>query len=196
VQVEDLKIDILRVSKWSGDRGWCPGTSGNISVFDEERGVVHMKVSEKNMADLKPSDIVTVNLDGELLDGNGKPSKEVNFHLGLYKSRKDVKAVLHTHPPFATGYAVVGREIPKVVVTAKIILKKVPVVDYATPGSLELANLVVKSFEDPAVKSALLKDHGVVSIGEDVYRAFYIMDYVENAAKMAVLSSVIRGLPL
>jgi len=189
---ENLKDSLIKVSRLSGSRGWCPGTSGNISVLDPDTGKVYIKVSGRSMADLKPSDILTLDLDGKVLEGSGRPSKEVNFHLGIYKKRKDVKAVLHTHPPYATAYATAGRSLPMVTATAKHILKKVPLVDYAPPGSSELADLVVKRFEDPDVCAVLMKNHGVVSVGGNLYRALYVTEWVENAAETAFLYSVIK----
>ncbi len=188
----DLKETLIKISKLVGIRGWCPGSSGNISVLNPKKGEVYIKISGKRMSDLKFSDILTLDLDGKVIEGRGSPSKEVNFHIGIYKKRKDVKAVLHTHPPYATAYAVAGRELPMVTVTAKLILKKVPLVDYAPPGSNELADLVVKGFEDPEVHSVLMKNHGVVSVGETLHEALSITEYVENTAEIGFLSSVIR----
>jgi len=191
---EDLKASLIKVSKLAGSRGWCPGTSGNISVLNPDTGEVYIKISGRSMSDLKPTDILTLNLDGKVIDGSGRPSKEVNFHLGIYKKRKDVKAVLHTHPPYATAYATAGKPLPMVTATAKLILKKVPIVDYAPPGSKELADLVVSKFEDPDVRSVIMKNHGVVSVGADIYRALYVTEWVENEAETAFLSSIIKRL--
>jgi len=189
---EDLREALIKVSKLAGSRGWCPGTSGNISVLNPDTGEVYIKVSGRSMSDLKPGDILTLDLDGKVLEGSGRPSKEVNFHLGIYKKRKDVKAVLHTHPPYATAYATAGRSLPMVTATAKLILKNIPLVGYAPPGSSELADLVVKCFEDPEVCSVLMKNHGVVSVGGDLYRALYVTEWVEHEAETAFLSSIIR----
>ena len=81
-----------------------------------------------------------------------------------------------------------------VTATAKLILKKVPIVDYAPPGSKELAELVVSKFEDPDVRSVIMKNHGVVSVGADIYRALYVTEWVENEAETAFLSSIIKRL--
>jgi len=163
-------------------------------VLNPDTGEVYIKISGRSMSDLKPTDILTLNLDGKVIDGSGRPSKEVNFHLGIYKKRKDVKAVLHTHPPYATAYATAGKPLPMVTATAKLILKKVPIVDYAPPGSKELAELVVSKFEDPDVCSVIMKNHGVVSVGADIYRALYVTEWVENEAETAFLYSIIKRL--
>jgi len=193
MKVGDLKSDLIKVSRWAGGRGWCPGTSGNMSVFDPERREVHIKESGKSMANLKRGDVLTIDLDGNIIDGEGQPSKEVNFHLGIYKSRKNTGAVLHTHPPFAMAFATAGREIPRMVATAKLILKKIPLVEYAPPGSIELANSITKEFEDSEVQCVLLEGHGVVSIGENAYGAYHITEWVEDAARAAFLTLVIKN---
>lgn len=191
---EDLKSDLLKVCRWVGIREWCPGTSGNVSVLNPDRGEVYIKGSGASMMDVKPEDILTLDLEGNILQGEGRPSKEVNFHLGIYKARGDVKAVLHTHSPFATAYAAAGKEIPQVTATAQLILKRIPLMEYALPGSLELAGYVIEGFRDPTVQALLLKNHGVVTIGDTVYRTYHINEWVEEAAKAAFLSSIIKRL--
>jgi len=191
---EDLKNDLIKVSRWCGSREWCPGTSGNVSALNPDRGEVYIKGSGASMLDLEPKDILTLDLEGNVIQGEGRPSKEVNFHLGIYKARGNVKAVLHTHSPFATAYAAAGKEIPQVTATAQLTLKKVPLVEYAPPGSPELAGYVIGGFKDPTVQALLLKNHGVVTIGDTVYRAYHINEWIEEAAKVALLSSVIKRL--
>ncbi len=194
MNIEDLKKDLIKVSHQSGSKGWCPGTSGNLSIFNPESKEVYIKVSSKSMTNLELADIVTLTLDGKVKRGEGRPSKEIYFHLGIYNARKDVNAVLHTHSPYATAFAVVGREIPLISVTAQKYLKKVPLVEYAPPGSFELTNYVVEGFKDPEVKAILLRNHGVVTVGNDIYDAFYVNEWLEDAAKIALLSSIIKTL--
>jgi len=191
---EDLKNDLIKVSRWCGSREWCPGTSGNVSVLNPDRWEVYIKGSGASMADIKPEDILSLDLEGNVIQGEGRPSKEVNFHLGIYKARQDVKAVLHTHSPFATAYAATGMEIPQVTATAQLTLKRVPLVEYAPPGSLELAGYVTGGLKDPTVQALLLKNHGVVTVGDTVYRAYHINEWVEEAARVALLSSIIKRL--
>ncbi len=188
----DLKKEIIEIAKRTGSRDWCPGTSGNISAYDPDGSMVYIKASGRSMSEISENDILTLDLEGNILEGEGKPSKEVNFHLGIYKARKDAKGVLHTHPPYATAFATAREEFPLVAATAKIILRKIPSVCYYPPGSTELASGVVECFKDETVNVAICEAHGIVAIGKDLHQAYYINDWVEDAAKLAFLTRVLK----
>lgn len=188
-----LKAEIVSVSRRCGTNGWCPGTSGNISIFNPKQGRVYIKKSGADMNKLALRDILTIDLEGNILNGKGKPSMEVNFHLGIYKTREEARAVLHIHPPFATAFATAAKSIPLVTETAKTILGVVPLINRATPGSVELAKNVIDCFKDINVKALLLREHGIVSIEETLEKAYYVADYLEDTAKIAFLTSIIES---
>ncbi len=191
--IEDhIKRQIIDVSQRCGAQGWCPGTLGNISFLNSELERVYIKRSGADLNRLEPEDILTLDLDGNVLNGRGKPSIETNFHLGLYKVRKEARAVFHVHPPFATAYAVAGIRIPMVTEAAKIVLVDIPLIPSAPPGSIELATSVTDCFRDSKVKVALLKEHGVVTIGETLLNVYHATALVEDTAKVALLSSLIK----
>jgi L-fuculose-phosphate aldolase len=187
-----VKKDIVDISQRCGAQGWCPGTLGNISLFNSKSKKVYIKRSGADLNRLKLEDILTLDLDGKVLKGQGKPSKEMGFHLGIYKVRQDARAILHVHPPFATAYAVAGKKMPMVTEAAKIILVDVPLLPSAPPGSIELATRVTDGFKDSRVKAILLGKHGVVTIGENLENAYCTTSLVEDTAKIALLSSLIK----
>ena len=187
-----VKKDIVEISRRCGAQGWCPGTLGNISFLNSNSKRVYIKRSGADLNRLALEDILTLDLDGKILGGEGKPSIETSFHLYIYKVRKDAKAVFHVHPPFATAYAVSGKKIPMVTEAAKLILVDVPLLSHAPPGSVELATRVADGFKDPRVKTVLLREHGVVSIGENLDNAYNTTSLVEDTAKIALLSSLIK----
>lgn len=139
------------------------------------------------------SSVVVIDLEGNLVEGLRKPSVEFRFHLGIYKARPDVGAVLHAHPPYATAYAVANLELPLVSSPGRFILRKVPLLGSAPSGSSELAEIVTRGFSDPGVVSALLSGHGVVTVGSDLYEAFRNVDWTEDAAQIAFLSDSIKS---
>ncbi len=186
-----LEKELIDFCHRSGAQGWCPGTLGNISVFSPETGRVCIKRSGADLSMLKVEDVLTLNIGGGILEGEGLPSIETNFHLGIYKVRKDVKAVFHVHPPFATAYAVRGIKIPMVTEAAKIVLVDVPLLSQAAAGSLELADKVIEGFKDTKVKAVLLREHGVVSVGRNIEDAYHMVALVEDTAKVAFLSSLL-----
>ena len=142
---------------------------------------------------LKLKDVLALDLEGNVLKGEGKPSIETSFHLGIYKARKDARAVFHVHPPFATAYAVAGKKIPMVTEAAKIVLIDVPLLPHAQPGSIDLANTVADGFKDSKVKAVMLREHGIVVIGETLEGTYNTTALVEDNAKIAFLSSLIKG---
>jgi L-fuculose-phosphate aldolase len=188
-----LKMEIVDISQRCGLQGWCPGTLGNISVLSSSLKCMFIKRSGADLNRLKLKDVLTLDLDGNVLKGEGKPSIETRFHLGIYKVRTDVRAVFHVHPPFATAYAVAGKKIPMVTEAAKIILIDVPLLPHTPPGSTELASRVADGFKDQRVKAVLLSEHGVIAIGETLESAYHTTALLEDTAKIAFLSSLIKG---
>ena len=138
------------------------------------------------------SSVVVIDLDERLVEGERKPSMEFRFHLGIYKARPDVGAVLHAHPPYSTSYAVSNLDLPMISGPARFVLKKVPLLAFAPSGSIELAEIVTRGFSDPAIHSALLSGHGVVAVGHDIYEAFKYVDWTEDAAEVAFLSNSLK----
>lgn len=176
----------MRFSREAYDRGLVSGIGGNISTRISI-GRVLIKPSGMRLKDLTSNNLIVVDLNGKMIEGTGKPSEEIWFHLGIYKSREDVGAVIHTHSPSATAFAVVGRELPPITAQAAKILGKIPLVGYAPPGSKELAKLVVKAFK-PEVKAALLRGHGAITVGKNLTEAFNNADLLEETARIALLT--------
>jgi L-fuculose-phosphate aldolase len=187
-----VKKCIVEVSHRSGLQGWCPGTLGNISLYSSESNRVYIKRSGADLNRLELEDILTLDLDGSVLDGMGMPSKELGFHLGIYKNREDVRAVFHVHPSYVTAYAVAGKRLPMVTEAAKIVLVDVPLLGSAPSGSNELATKVTDGFKDRNVKAVLIRDHGLVAVGENLNSAYHVVSMAEDTAKIAFLSSLIR----
>ena len=187
-----LKKRIIEFSGRCGSQGWCPGTLGNISVVSRKFNRVYIKRSGADLNDLEFSDILVLDLEGNVVDGEGIPSKEVSFHLGIYRIREDIKAVFHVHPSYSTAFAVAGKKLTMVTEAAKIVLFDVPLVDCAPPGSKELASNVVAGFVDPNVKAVLIREHGIVAVGDSLKSAFHVASLVEDSAKVAFLSSLLK----
>jgi len=190
----DLKKQMIEIARRAGSRRWCPGISGNISVIDSTQQRIYIKATRTDMKNLETKDVMVLDLDGRVLEGEGKPSTEEKIHLCIYKLRNDVKAVLHVHSPYATAYATAGKKIPLLTDAARMELGDVPLLEYAVGGSVESAENVSRAFKDPKMKAVLLREHGTLSVGETLEKAYYIADWVEDAAKVAFLSSLIKTL--
>ncbi|MCL4425864.1 MAG: class II aldolase/adducin family protein [Firmicutes bacterium] len=191
MNLEDLKKELVAISRLAYHRGLTSGVSGNISQRVPGHDQVLIKRSGTSFADAQTSDFLLVALTGELLAGSGTPSVEINFHLGIYRERPDVGAVLHGHSTFATAFAVAGKTLPALTLASAEGLGEVPLVPYAPAGSQELAALVVQAFRSSNIKAALLRRHGMVTVGKDLRQAFYLADLVEDTAKVALLARLI-----
>ncbi|WP_406677094.1 class II aldolase/adducin family protein [Moorella sp. ACPs] len=188
--VNKLREEMVQVSRQIFARGLTSATSGNTSArVPGHPEQVLIKASGKSFGDVEPEDFILVDLEGNILAGEGKPSKEIRFHLGILKARPEVQAVVHGHSAFATAYVTARGELPVVTAAAEAGLNKVGIVEYAAPGSVELAEMVIKAFEDPTLKAAVLKRHGFVTVGKDIHHAFYLADVLEDNAKVAFLLS-------
>jgi L-fuculose-phosphate aldolase len=142
------------------------------------------------MGEVNEKTLVVVDLQGRKLEGglNEEPSKEIYFHLAVYRARDDVASVFHLHPPCATAFAACSAEIPLLTVSAQVKLRKVPLVSFARPGSSELANLVSSEIlkHDKSLNSLLLEKHGIVTWSGNVADAFYAAELLEETAKIAL----------
>ena len=185
------KEEVVRVARAAYNRGLVPGSSGNLSMRLPDKNLVLIKASGVSFRDMSTNDVIIVDLDGNIIEGDKKPSKEIRFHLGIYRVRQDVGAVLHTHSPFATLYASLGKPIPLVVAGAWTRVKKMPIIDYAPAGSPELANMVTNAFKDPEVNVALLKNHGIVVTGKTLVEALDLTETIEDAAKIAAFYEIL-----
>jgi L-fuculose-phosphate aldolase len=182
-----MRLQALREAVAAGGRRLAAArlvesTSGNLSVRDPAGGQVAISPSALAYERVTPADVVVVDLDGRVVDGHRTPSSELGMHLAAYRRRPDVGAVVHTHSPWATTWAVLGREIPAVHYVIASVGHRVRVAPYATFGSGDLAGLAVGTLgEDNAV---LLANHGVLAVGPDLDGAF------DNAVRVEFLAEV------
>ncbi len=150
-----------------------------------------VKPSGIALFDLSEEDLLVTDASGALLRGGGKPTKEINTHLGIYRIRPDVTGVVHYHPPFATTYAVCRKEIPLKTVHARRILGKIPVVSAAPEGSEALVESIQSVFRDASVYAALLFDHGIIAAGSHLAQAQNFAELVEESARIAYFSHLL-----
>jgi L-ribulose-5-phosphate 4-epimerase len=165
-------------------------TGGNLSMRLQDN-LFLVKPSGIALFDLREEDLLVTDASGKPLEGGGKPTKEINTHLGIYKIRPDVSGVVHYHPPYSTTYAVCKKEIPLKTVHARRILVKIPVVPPAPEGSEALVESIQCVFGDKAVHAALLFDHGVIAAGPSLTKAQNLAELVEESARIAYMSHLL-----
>ncbi len=163
--------------------GLTKGTGGNLSRICRRRGLVAISPSGLDYAVMRPEDVVLVDLDGLQKEGTYQPSSELGFHLALYRQRPEVRAVVHTHSVYATTLACLGWELPAVHYLVGFAGHKVPVAPYATFGTDELAASVAATM-GRQFNAALLANHGLVTVGEDMRAALNTAEEVEFVARI------------
>ncbi len=163
--------------------GLTVGTWGNISVQDPDSGLIYIKPSGMDYNKIEQSDVVVMNSDAQVVEGNRKPSIEYNFHIGILNARPDVLAVVHTHPVYSSVFGVLGQQIPAVCEDfAQIVGDKVICCQYALPGTQELARCVIAGLADRG--AVLIPNHGAVCVGESLADAFKKSFVLEKSAKI------------
>ena len=157
-------------------------TGGNVSARDPESGLVAIKPSGVSYEDLSAESMVVLDLDGNVVEGTYKPSSDTYSHLYIYRHRPDVNGIVHTHSPYATAFAAVGKPIP-VYLTAMAdeFGGPIPCAGFALIGGEEIGQQVVEHIGDsPAV---LLKNHGVFTVGKSARHAVKAAVMAEDVAR-------------
>lgn len=186
---DDVARDIVRVCRRLYERGLIAGPDGNISVRLDD-GSILATPSGVSKIDVEPEALVRVTVDGRVLDESGSPSSELRMHLRIYQSRADVRAVVHAHPPTATGFAVAGESFMAPVLPEVILqMGEVPLVRYATPGTDALADGI-----EPYLArhdAFLLANHGATTVGPSLGVAHQRMESLEHAAKILLTARLL-----
>lgn len=185
--LEDLRQEVWRLHLELPKNGLVTWTSGNVSARDPESGYVVIKPSGVHYEDLRPESMVVVDLDGQVIEGQFKPSVDTASHLYIYRHRPDVHGVVHTHSPYATAFAVLGRPIP-VYLTAQAdeFGGPIPCGGFAPIGGEEIGRVVVESIGDSL--AVLLKNHGVFTVGPTAEAAVKAAVMVEDIARTVHLA--------
>ncbi|MCD8356897.1 MAG: class II aldolase/adducin family protein [Clostridia bacterium] len=182
-----MREEIVMTAQRAYQEGLMAATSGNLSCFDEKSGYIAITPSGMDYSIMKPDDIVIIDLDGNVIDGIHKPSSEWKMHAEIYRHLPQHHAIVHTHSPSATAYAVLRREIPCVLVEMLLFLGgSIEVAEYAAQGSAAVGtNCLPILSRKPA---CLLANHGVVTVGDTLAQAYTNSVYVEDSAKIVQLA--------
>jgi L-fuculose-phosphate aldolase len=186
-----LRADIVEIGRRLYARGYTASNDGNISVrLDDGRLLMTPKGLCKGF--MEPSMMCITDLDGRKIAGDRDPSSEMQMHLEVYRQRPDVKAVVHAHPPIATGFAVAGIPLDRAVLAEVVTtLGSVPIAEYATPSTRELPEAVRKYVK--VHDGMLLANHGALTLGGDLYAAYYKMETIEHFAKISLVARMLGG---
>jgi L-fuculose-phosphate aldolase len=183
-----LRDDIVEIGRRLWLRGFVASNDGNISVRIADDRVL-MTPTAVSKGFMTPDMMVITDMEGTLVSGapGRKPSSEIKMHLVAYRQRPDVRAVVHAHPPLATGFAVAGIPLDRAVLAEVVTtLGSIPIAEYATPSTQELPDAV-----KPYVKAhdgLLLANHGALALGADLFGAYYKMETIEHFARISLVA--------
>jgi L-fuculose-phosphate aldolase len=183
---EQIRADIVEVGRRLWVRGYVASNDGNISVrLDERRLITTPKSVSKGF--MTPDMMVVTDFDGRKLAGERDPSSELKMHLQVYRDRPDARAVVHAHPPTATGFAVAGIPLDRAVLAEVVTtLGSIPIAEYATPSTDELPAACSKYLK--AHDGLLLANHGALAIGPDLFTAYHRMETIEHFARISLVT--------
>ena len=183
--------DIVQIGRLAFEKGWVAANDGNISIrLDEERILATPTGMCKGM--MQPDDLIVLDRQGRKISGRREKTTEIHMHLTIYDLRPDVCAVVHAHPPVATGFATAGRSLNLALLPEVIIaFGCVPLAAYGLPGTQELTEPMRPLI--PKHDALLMANHGAVCYGEDVFQAYFRMETVEHSARIQLVAELLGG---
>ncbi|NPA23502.1 MAG: class II aldolase/adducin family protein [Crenarchaeota archaeon] len=189
----ELRRLLADVFRWTYLKNLTTTMGGNASVrLDEETILITPSGMPKHM--IKPANIVKMRLDGTVQGGAGRPSSEWRMHVEIYKTRDDVRAVLHVHPPHVIALYESGYKLDLDIVELKAYVgPTVPEVGYLAPGSQELAEAVARALRPRNIHAVVLRKHGIVTVGSNILEALNRAEVLDQAAYMAILRNLLTG---
>src|SRR5215207_7171313 len=187
-----LKEQMCEIGRKIWLKGFCAGNEGNHSYrLSEDRILCTPSLISKG--NLKPDDLCLVDLEGKQVGGSRKRTSEILLHLAIYKARPDVKAVIHSHPPHATAFAVAGVDLPTCIhPEAEVFLGPVRTAKYVTPGDTRLGESIRPFVKDS--NTILLQNHGTVTFDVDLENAYYKLEIVDAYSRILLLAKQIGSI--
>jgi L-fuculose-phosphate aldolase len=190
--IEEISKQIVRAGKKLHNNGLVRGKSGNISAKIPGTDTFLIKPSGISLESLKPEKLVLVDLQGNRVRGETSISMETPMHAAIYRMRKDVQAVVHTHPPTATAFGIAKTEILPLQIEMFLLLPNgVPIISFEKPGSKALADAVQKKIVNH--DALILENHGIVTVGPTMEAACDLNEMVEEGAKIQLATLTLAG---
>jgi Ribulose-5-phosphate 4-epimerase and related epimerases and aldolases len=178
--------DIIDICKRVYANGWVASNDGNVSIRTGPNTVLCTPTG-MSKGYLTSGQLIKVDMQGNKLDGALEPSSEIKMHIDVYKHKEGVNSVVHAHPPYATGFAVAGVPLDECVMPEIIIgLGSIPLTKFGTPSTMEIPENIRPFLKQYSV--FLLENHGALSVGNDVFQAYYRMESLELFAKISFVA--------
>lgn len=189
----EIREQICDVCHKMWQLGWVAANDGNVTVKLED-GTFLATPTGISKSFITPEKLVHIDENGEVLDGpeGAEPSSEIKMHLRCYKEREDVGAVVHAHPPTATGFAVAHLDLDRYTMIETVIaIGSIPITPYGTPSTYEVPDSIAPYLQEHDV--LLLENHGALTVGADLITAYYRMETLELYAKISLTAHLLGG---
>ncbi|HYK74067.1 MAG TPA: class II aldolase/adducin family protein [Pseudoneobacillus sp.] len=186
-----LKTQICEIGKRIYEKGFVAANDGNISVrIDETSFLVTPTGVSKGF--MTPEMLIKVDIDGNVIEGDYKPTSEIKMHLQVYKERPDIHSVVHVHPPYATAFAIAGIPLNQATMPESIVmLGTIPIAEYGTPSTEELSKSICPYMMNH--NGVLLENHGALTWGSTLDQAYFRMESLEFCAKVNWIARQMNG---
>lgn len=176
------RLELVEYGKKLINQNLTKGTGGNLSVYDRKNGMIAITPSGIDFFEIKPEDIVIMDIEGNILEGDKKPSSESAMHLIFYKNREDIDSVIHAHTTYATVLGCLRWGLPPTHYMIAVAGKNVRCADYATFGTKELAENAYEGMKDR--KAVILANHGILAGTTDLANVFNIIEEIEYCSEI------------
>jgi len=185
--LESLRKQVLETALQMISDGLAFGAGGNVSALDRESGLLAITPSALEYQKMAPDDVVVIDKHGKVVEGKWKPTSEMPMHTIFYRERDEVGAVVHTHAPYASIFAVINEPVPLVITEAALCIgAPVRVAPYCRPGTEELARVVLDTMG--AEMAVLLGQHGLITVGANLGQAYSSTIATEMSARVTFMA--------
>lgn len=183
--VSAKKDELIRAARRCFDLRLQTNAGGNLSIRLASNNTIIIKPSGIGFAECTAENLQIVHLDGRLEPSPHKPSKDLDFHLDLYRIRPDIRAIVHCHSPWATGYASAGLEIPCLTVQTIEKIGRMPLIPLSANGGPQTEIEISPFFRNQNIRAAVLANHGTIGVGKSMMEAQYLAEIIEETAHIA-----------
>lgn len=188
--LETLKNDIIKYGDIIDAQGYSPGTSGNISARFGDK--ILITASGSSNGDLAYEDLVLIDFEGKVVDGDKKASSEKMLHVEFYKKRPDIGAIIHVHPPYLSGFAAARQSLEAPIMAENVYyFGKIPLAPYGLPSSMDLVNKTAKYFDE--FNAVLMANHGFIVGDIDLKEAYLKLELAETYAHTVLNAKILGG---
>jgi len=190
--------ELISVAKRSFNLGLQTNAGGNLSVRLDNSDSIIIKPSGIGLNECSRDNLQIVHLDGTIEPSSYRPSKDLGFHLDLYRIRDDIQAIVHYHSPWATGYACAGLPIPCLTVQTIEKIGRIPLIPLSPQGGPQTEREISPVFRDLKVMAAMLANHGTIGVGKSLMSAQYLAEIIEETAHIAFVRDTLlaaRNIP-